>query len=1056
MSGSATQPERTAPYIFVSYASADRDRVLPVVDALERAGIAVWIDRDGIHGGANYGREIAEAIKGAAALVLMASGMSLASRNVKQEIAVAWEYERPYLPLLLEPVAIPDDVKYWLTAAQWIEVLDKPEGEWLPPVLAALAPLGIVPVVPQHEAVNLAGREKELGVLREKLANAKGGKGGLVLIGGEAGVGKTTLAEASLREAASLGFAVLEGHCFDLAETPPYGPWIDLFARYEPPASSPPLPAAFAQRGTVGAVASQMALFVQVQDFLKAVASRKPIALLLDDLHWSDPASLDLLRFLARSVATLPLLILVTYRSDELTRRHPLYQLLPLLVREAGAARLDLRRLDDDAVRSLVTKRYGLPEAETARLATYLQDRAEGNALFLSELLRSLEEGGVLREEGGAWALDELTQVSVPTLLRQVIDTRLARLDDESQRLLTVAAVIGHEVPLSELGPLTDMDDEALLTTVERAVEAHLLVETLDGLQIRFVHALIREAVYESISPARRRLLHRRIGELLAAQSRPDPDAVAMHFQRSADERAVAWLVKAGERAQLAYAWLTAAERYEAALELLEASGDDFAQQGWLRYRIGRLRRMQAPQQGVEYLDAALRIAAAADDRALAAAARYTRGLCLAYAGVYEEALPVMAAGCDALEALPTAMQERLDCGPDESGVPVITSPRGMLVWQLAVTGRIEAAIEMGEATREGTPRRTPLGELAWAHYGDRYAGLGIAYALAGRPDAAREVFERGREILRATGHHSTLSGVTSIELLFVAHPYRTDRADERLRLAEEGAEARGRAGHTGSRSQGLATIPLLTLTGKWARARAEAEAIMRAVTMEAWRIFVPPMLGELARVQGEPDAAWAQVRRQLSSGAQTTAGGGSHVSDLTLIRLAAGLSLDANSPAAAKEWMEAHDRWLAWSGAVLGQSEGQTLWAQYYQQAGDLDTAYKHAERALAHATEPRQPLALLAAHRLIGALDTDAGRFDDAATHLEASLALADACQAPYERALSLLATAELRAATGDTDDTKRLLEEVRGICEPLGAKPTLARVAALAGRLAEQAGS
>src|SRR3954454_16909517 len=131
----AMQHRTDAPYVFVSYASVDRERVLPLVDVLTRAGVGVWIDREGIHGGANYAREIAEAIKGSAALVLMASSLSLASRNVKQEIAVAWEYERPYLPLLLEAVTIPDDVKYWLTAAQWIEVLDKEDGGWLPQVL---------------------------------------------------------------------------------------------------------------------------------------------------------------------------------------------------------------------------------------------------------------------------------------------------------------------------------------------------------------------------------------------------------------------------------------------------------------------------------------------------------------------------------------------------------------------------------------------------------------------------------------------------------------------------------------------------------------------------------------------------------------------------------------------------------------------------------------------------------------------------------------------------------------------------------------------------------
>jgi ATP/maltotriose-dependent transcriptional regulator MalT len=134
----------------------------------------------------------------------------------------------------------------------------------------------------------------------------------------------------------------------------------------------------------------------------------------------------------------------------------------------------------------------------------------------------------------------------------------------------------------------------------------------------------------------------------------------------------------------------------------------------------------------------------------------------------------------------------------------------------------------------------------------------------------------------------------------------------------------------------------------------------------------------------------------------------------------------------------------------VLGLSEGQALWAQYHRQAGDNEAAYKHAARALAHATAPHQPLALLAAHRLLGELDTDAGRYDEAASHLDESLRLADACAAPYERALTLLAMAELRAATGDADAANRLLAAVRAICEPLGAQPALARADALAARL------
>src|SRR5262249_13189059 len=152
--------------------------------------------------------------------------------------------------------------------------------------------------------------------------------------------------------------------------------------RYRPADDAPPLPPAFARRGTVGAVASQGALLQQVRDFLAALAAARPLVLLLDDLHWADPGALDLLRFLGRQAADLPPLLLATYRADELPRRHPLSRLLPPREREARAARLDLRPLGAGALAALVAARYPLPAAAAARLVAWLLGRAEGNAFF--------------------------------------------------------------------------------------------------------------------------------------------------------------------------------------------------------------------------------------------------------------------------------------------------------------------------------------------------------------------------------------------------------------------------------------------------------------------------------------------------------------------------------------------------------------------------------------------------------------------------------------------------------------------------------------------------
>ena len=171
-------------------------------------------------------------------------------------------------------------------------------------------------------------------------------------------------------------------------------------------------------------------------------------------------------------------------------------------------------------------------------------------------------------------------------------------------------------------------------------------------------------------------------------------------------------------------------------------------------------------------------------------------------------------------------------------------------------------------------------------------------------------------------------------------------------------------------------------------------------------------VLGPLLRELGEREAAWSYVSAMLPIGSGTSVGDLQHDRGLVMQRLAVALALDDGNPQAAREWLEAHDRWLAWNGAVLGQSEGHALWAQYYRQAGDT-TGIAHAERA---SPTPRNRVSRSPWSRRtasVGELDTDAGQYEDAEAHLTESLTLAEACAAPYERALTLLAIAGMRAA-------------------------------------------
>jgi tetratricopeptide (TPR) repeat protein len=285
-------------------------------------------------------------------------------------------------------------------------------------------------------------------------------------------------------------------------------------------------------------------------------------------------------------------------------------------------------------------------------------------------------------------------------------------------------------------------------------------------------------------------------------------------------------------------------------------------------------------------------------------------------------------------------------------------------------------------------------------------------------------------------------------ELEWAAH-YRGDRPEYLDRLAEEAERAVVRAATAAPRaSPRLIRLPVLWLTGRWDEAQAAARLAGPPGIYGEW-IWPGPWFARILRAQGARDAAWELVRRAMPGGPAADP----HteiIQTLALQALAAELALDAGDLPRARAWREAHDRWLALSGAVLGRAEGQLGWAAYHRAAGDPQAARAGAERARAHAADPRQPLALLAAHRTLGEFDTEAGRHADAAAHLDAALALADACAAPYERALTLLALAELRAVAGDRDGAGATLDEARTICAPLEARPALARAAALAGAL------
>lgn len=896
-----------------------------------------------------------------------------------------------------------------------------------------------------HHTDGIFGRDRERSALGALLDQAKSGNGSIVLIGGHAGIGKTTLADDLSRRAGERGMLVLTGYCYDLTAAPPYGPWAQVVRMAARTGVSPDPPPALLNEAALRQSTSQQALFQELETFLAEAAGTTPLALVLEDMHWADPASLEFLRVLGHQLSQLPVIVAVTYRDDELTLKHPLYDLLPLLIREAPVHRISLRPLDARAVSALVESRYRLPAGEAARLADYLHSRAEGNPFFLGEVLRTLEEEERLRRLAGGWEVGDLERVAVPPLVRQVIDGRLSRLGDDVRGALEVGAVIGQDVPLALWSVVSERAEEDLSPIVGRAIDAHLLEDARDGSRLRFTHALVREALYEGMPLPRRRALHRVTAEALMTRQGVAPDTIAYHLREAGDARAVEWFIQAGMRAERV-AWLTAAEHLKSALRMMRDLDVDLSERGWLIIRLVRLLRFSDQVVTLEYLEEAQRYADETGDRALAAYVLVCRGEAHYYQGKGVLGTEESKSGLTLLGNLSVEERRRLD-SLIEQGIVV---PDIVLVATWAAGfGHLGALADarrlaMDALDAAGKQGRAVPAEVPWA--------LGLAHAVSGDPTAARESFAQAREAFRAL-HDYVMAGSTAfMELVMAVLVYETDDLDARQRVIDEGVQAWTRArGAHGTFLPETIYLPALVLSGEWTTAQEQLHMIRSSQMTAIRRSYLLGLFARIAREQGDHTAAQEIITAILPQGKATVPGMIGYVAAINGLLVAALIALDSHDLESSREWLEAVDHWLEWNGAVYGRAETQLLWAIWQRASGDLETVQQTARQALQTASTPRQPLTLLRIHRLLGELDTSARRHVDAEAHLQESLRLAVACAAPYERALTLIALAELRLALGQPAEAMSLLDDARATCERLHARPALERIAALATQLA-----
>jgi len=904
----------------------------------------------------------------------------------------------------------------------------------------------------------MVGRERERALVRAELEAATAGSGRLLLLGGEAGIGKTALAHDLARTALESGVRVAAGHCFDLSNAVPYGPWLDLCRSQFQQGAGPALPEAF-RDGRLGVVSDQTTLFLDVDRFLAELAEDRPTYLLLEDLHWADPASVELLRFVARTLNRKRILAVATYRQDEIGIDHALFWHLPAMVREGNAIRLEPTRLNPAALELIISSRYLLQPRDLARLITYLARHADGNPFFATEILRALEENGLLRGDTTWAALGELDRVVVPRLLRQVIEGRVARLSKEPRRLLAIAAVIGQEVPLSVWADLAEVSDDALIEVIEALVRAHLIEPDHRGTHIRFVHALTREAIYEGVVSPRRRLWHLRIAESLERIPGADPDVIAFHFEHAGDPRAVDWLEQAADRARRAYAWISAADRLRTAASMVEDVPGQETRHRELTYRYAYLARFSTPELGAQALEHVRRFALTSGETISAAEVQFIRGILLCYADRFSEGIAEMKAGLRTIEELPgddaiTSMPMRLwtwnllaeepDSDPEIEGAFVRTlvaagldSIHGPYPWYVASAGLIREAVDIAErytaAVRDCKVERGWMSAtLAFANH-----ALGICYAALGRPEDAQRAWAECRSGFLNVEHFAIASFAQLAEIRDVALTYGAADPGLRRRLAADAELTVARAGGAfrSGVSPRIAWLGCLTLDGQWD----EVDRILGDLSdpgISYLRREITAARVTLARYRNDPGAVWREIHRELPAESAAEPGTANHQEALFLMRTASEMAIDAGDSESARAWLECHDRWLSWAGSELGRADGYLAWARWHHMAGNPEQARTHARMAVAAATAPAQPLVKWGAARLLGVLDLDAGHIGDARICLEEALAVAGSCEAPLLQALTLLDLARLGQYAGDASQVDDLLDQVDAIASKLGA--------------------